>query len=124
MSSLPFAPASPGLPVPAPKPIFRKREQLVGTAILIFATLLILNWFSRTIGGTYYYIAEYLQAAFGDDALEDACASVLLVKDPKTVLVDRDWYKLQRCLGNRDGFDRQGEVWLAVCVLGRFQGKC
>jgi len=37
-----------------------------------------------------------------------------MVRNPKQTLVDRDWYKLQRCLGNRDGFDRQGEIFLGV----------
>ncbi|TVY51554.1 hypothetical protein LCER1_G006668 [Lachnellula cervina] len=87
-----------------------KREIFVILSIAIAAVIYLQEWATRWIGGLYYYNAEYIKAALGDDFLEEACASVLLVRDPWNTLVTRDWFKMQRCKGNRDGFNRQGEL--------------
>lgn len=96
-----------------------KREIFVILSIAIAAVIYLQEWATRWIGGLYYYNAEYIKAALGDDFLEEACASVLLVRDPWNTLVTRDWFKMQRCKGNRDGFNRQGELVQVVSLQTR-----
>ena len=91
-----------------------KREIFVLLAIVIAVGIYFHEWATRRIGGIYFYNVEYIKAALGDHYLEEACASVLLVNNPWKTLVARDWFKLQRCRGNRDGFDRQGELMQVV----------
>lgn len=96
--------------------ILGKREITVLAAAAIAVVIFSYSWFTRWIGGKYFYSVEYIRAALGDDYLEEACASALLVKNPWTALETQDWFKLQRCAGNRDGFDRQGELTSVVSV--------
>jgi hypothetical protein len=112
----PFADLAKGDPdsITEEKRKFTTTEKLIVAAIAAVVFIFSYSWFRRTLAGDYFYITEYIRAAFGDDALEDACASVMTVKNPQQTLLDRDWFKLQRCLGNRDGFDRQGEIFMGV----------
>ncbi|EHK97210.1 hypothetical protein M7I_7052 [Glarea lozoyensis 74030] len=96
--------------------------------LLLFA-FLFYTYLGQWLIGTYYYQAHYIGAALGDAALETACAGVKKVKNPWRNLSRRDWYRLQSCLGNEDGWERQGDlmglvkkgfrwVWWAVNPLG------
>jgi hypothetical protein len=79
-----------------------KREIGVVVAIVIAVGIYFHDWALRWTGGIYYYNVEYIKAALGDGYLEEKCASVLLVTNPWKNLVAQDWFKLQRCAGNRD----------------------
>jgi hypothetical protein len=117
---LPFAPPS-GLD-PGPnnniiiidaRSFFAKMRSWIKVLVaLIIFYLLLGQW----LIGTYYYQAHYIRAALGDDALETACGGVKSVKNPWTNLHTKEWYKLQACLGNEDGFERQGELLGIVSI--------
>ncbi|TVY81941.1 hypothetical protein LSUE1_G003632 [Lachnellula suecica] len=64
----------------------------VGVLAFIFLHESVVRW----VGGIYYYNVEYIRAAFGADALDEVCASVMLVKEPWRKLLDADWWRLQR----------------------------
>ncbi|RDL36957.1 uncharacterized protein BP5553_04390 [Venustampulla echinocandica] len=78
----------------------------------------------RWVAGTYFYNVEYVLTASGNDLIEGLCTGVKFASDPWNTLVDSDWFKLQRCLGNEDGFRRQGELMLVffealwMCMRG------
>jgi hypothetical protein len=47
-----------------------------------------------------------------------ACSRIKIEEYPWITLLDEDWFKLQRCLGNEDGFIRGGNLPLAVWEWG------
>jgi hypothetical protein len=83
--------------------------------LLLFA-FLFYNYLGQWLIGTYYYQAHYIGAALGDAALETACAGVKSVKNPWRNLSRKDWYRLQSCLGNEHGYERQGDLFGLVSL--------
>ena len=96
-----------------------KREIFIILSTAISVGIYLQEWATRRIGGFYYYNVEFIKAALGDDYLEEACLSVLLVNDPWNTLVTQDWFKMQRCKGNREGWARQGELMQVVSLQSR-----
>ncbi|KAF4631143.1 hypothetical protein G7Y89_g6995 [Cudoniella acicularis] len=83
------------------------RIALAGIAFVSFKT-----WVWRQVAGLYLYFVEFIRAALGNDGLDTVCTGVKSVRDPWNNLNDNDWFRFQRCLGNEDGYERQGELLL------------
>ena len=91
--------------------IYRKKKFWFN---LLLLTYLLHYFFGQWLVGIYYYQVHYIGAALGDPALQLACASVKAVKNPWQDLEVQDWYRLQKCLGNEHGYERQGDLFATV----------
>ena len=76
----------------------------------------------RRIFGLINYYSEFVRAVLGQEGIESvgACSRIKVEDYPWLTLINDDWFKLQRCLGNEDGFIREGDlplVWDAGKVV-------
>lgn len=93
-------------------PLLRSKTFLTIVILILLLILYFGVW--QGLWGTIYYHLEYIRAALGNDAVGTACARVKAVKNPWYDLEQEGWWTLQKCLGNEDGFRRQGELMALV----------
>ena len=73
--------------------------------------------FWQWLMGTYHYQLHYIYAALGDDAQQAGCDSLKVTKNPWKNLSAEEWYRLQGCLGNAHGYERQGALMRVVSIM-------
>lgn len=90
------------------------------THAIVFCSLFILfvGYFSSTFSlklffGICHYFIEYLRAALWDQVVQESCVAIKRELTPFWSLTFSEYMRLNRCLGNEAGFDRQGKLLLA-----------
>lgn len=100
-----------------------------GILFLLVAIILIVCFVAifplKFLLGIFNFCTGYYRAAVLDSVLQESCASFRYEGWPFFGLSYSDYLRWNRCLGNEAGFDRQGQLLLAVqdlifYILGRF----
>jgi len=86
------------------------KELVFVTAIIVTLLLVCSNYLYRLSMGIFYYCLEYFRAAFGNDYVPDSCFLLRKESRPFWNLSNREYFRLRRCYGSEQGFERQGEL--------------
>jgi len=90
-------------------PLDTKERCIYPSAILlVLITLLSQGW--RFFRGSICYWGEYIATACGHDMLTESCAGIMKEPHPWWNLPNSEYYRWMRCVGNDQGFQRQGEL--------------